>query len=362
MSYGNSAMVISTTINQHIKGAIKGIVRNNFLLTKLESAGCIRTGMHGRRHEWRLRHKRSPMRTLGDGGTIIFGRENKHVVASLEYRAYVVSGSITEQDKEMNKGESQIVKLWADAVNERIDDIRFGFHEKIWQADGYASGSRDIMGMPSCMGATANASSIFGTNADTYAGRSTVRGAHGGTFNGSPFWPFGQSDPQYDFHSPIIVDYTSALAAESGGWETDVPTWTNTGAQALRTGILCAQRVGENLDCIHMGFNLYRQFKDSFASDTRLIVQPNTDPKMTHLGMQTITYDGVEIRWENGIPSELAYGLNYKNIELLSLYKQLFKSDSDFDLASSSDRVAIKFLGNLKFKKLNGMVQWRNLT
>lgn len=361
MAFGDFSAVVNTTTNQFIRKAESGILRNRYILAKLASAGCIKKNCFGRKHEWKLRYKRAQMRTLSDGGVIIFPNQNYHKTLELEYRAYYVAGAISEFQREQNKNEAAILKLWSDEVGDRIDDIKDSFHEKIWQQDGYAANSKEIMGLPSAFGATANTSSIFGTNNDTYATKSTARAAFGGSFTGT-FWPFGTATPQYDAHTPFVINYTSPLDFDSGGWESDVKTWPNTGVQALRTGNMCGQLHGDPLDSWHLEFNMFRQLLDAASADQRITVMRNQDPGITKLGFKAVNIDGVDVMWEAGIPSGVGYGLSFKNIELLSMYGQLFKSATDFDLDSSSNRVVIKFFGNLKLKKLNGLVQLKNVS
>jgi hypothetical protein len=54
------------------------------------------------------------------------------------------------------------------------------------------------------------------------------------------------------------------------------------------------------------------------------------------------------VYWEHGLTSGVGYGLCLDELELHSWQDQLFKSNSDFNLESLSDRVAIDFFGNLR--------------
>ncbi len=361
-SFGTSAMIVNTTIQNHLKGATPAILRKRYLLAKLLGLKRIKLNCSGKQIDWSIRHKRTAMTTIGEGGTVVFAKESKYKKGTLPWRAYYVQGTISAFDKEMNKGPEAKVNLWANKVEERMDDFKDGFPEKIYGQDGYASGSGEIMGFPSAFGASASATSIFGTNSDTYAGLSTVLGTYGGTASVSPFWPFGTASTQYDFHTPVVVNYTSPCAAGSGGFESDTKTWPNTCAQALRAGIMAAMRNGSTLNAITMEMNLYRQFLDAVSADQRLTVNRNEDPAITKLGFKAVNFDGVDIVWEVGIPAGIAYGHPFEDYELLSLSSQLIKSMEDFNLESLSDRVVLTFFGNLKFRKLNGMVQWKNLS
>lgn len=359
-SFGNFSAVVNTTINNHVKGATPAILKKRYVLAKMMAMKRIKLNCGGKAIDWTIRHKRTPLTTIGEGGTVVFTKESKYKKATLPWRSYYAQGSITLFDKEMNKGPEAKVDLWAKKVEERLEDIQDGFPEKIYGQDGYAANSGEIMGLPSAFGATSSASSIFGTNSDTYGGLSTVRGTYGGTFTGS-FWPFGTAQSQYDFHSPAVVNYTSTLAAASGGFESDVKTWPNTCTQAMRAGIMAAMRNGSSLDAISLEMGLYRQFLDAVTADQRLNVNRNEDPLMTKLGFKGINFDGVDVTWEVGIPSGYGYGHCFEDYELLSTQSQLFKPMTEFNLESLSDRVLLLFFGNLKIRKLNGLVQFRAL-
>lgn len=360
-NFGTSAQIVNTTISNWLKGATPAILRKRYLMAKLMQLKRIKLNMTGNEINWTIRHKRSPLQTIGPGGTIVFAKESKHKKAKLPLRAMYAQGSIDYFDKMMNRGAEAKVDLWSQRIEERLDDMKDLFPEKIYQQDGNASGSGEIHGLPSAMSATADSTSIFGLNNDTYANLLTTRGSYGGS-NSGVFWPFGEAPTQYDFHSPPVVDYTSPLAFSSGGFESDVKTWANTGPQALRAGIMAARRNGGDLNAIVLHLNLYRQFCDAVAADQRLNVNRNEDPAMTKLGFKGLNFDGVDITWEVGIPSGVGYGFTFDDIELCAFQPKLFEPMTDFNLESLSDRVALMFFGNLKFRKLNGTVKFAALS
>ncbi len=231
-------------------------------------------------------------------------------------------------------------------VKELLDDIRDQFCEQLVQVDGNAAGSTNrIHGLESLFSASNNASSLVGTNNDTYAGISTTRGTYGGSWNGT--WPDGYGDTQYDFWSPLVVNYNSTFAT---GWTATDKTWSNTCIEALRFAIINTQRNSDDLDMFLLEKNLYRQALDRIDDNEKLIVNRNQDPGMTKLGFKGINVDGVDIYWEVGLGSGVGYGLCLDELELASWQPQLFVSLSDFNLEKVSDQVAIDFYGNLRIK------------
>lgn len=349
MSYGQTAYHASITINKYIREVTKAIMRKRVLLAMLQSRGRVTLNQTGKLIDWKVKHKRSVMTPFDDGDSITFSRVNKHKTAQLPMRAYVVSESISKADKLMNSGKEAIVKKYSDMVKSLLDDIRDQFCEQIVQVDGNAAGNTNrIHGLESMFSASASPTSLVGTNNDTYAGLSTARGTYGGSWTGA--WPDGYGDTQYDFWTPLVVNYTSPLAAASGGWSATTKSWSNTCIEALRYAIINTQRNSDDLDLFLLEKNLYRLALDRIDDNERLVVTRNQDPGMTKLGFKGINVDGVDIYWEVGIGSGLGYGLCLDELELMSWQNQLFVSLSDFSLERVSDQVAIDFYGNLRCK------------
>lgn len=349
MSFGQNAFHASITINKYIREVTKAILRKRVLLAMLQSRGRISYGNTGKLLDWKVKHKRTPITPFDDGDTIVFGRQNKHKTAQLPMRSYVVSEMMTKGDKLINAGKEAIVKRYSEMVSGLLDDIRDQFCEQLVQVDGNASGSTNrIHGLESVFSATASPTSLVGTNNDTYAGLSTARGTYGGSWTG--LWPDGYGDTQYDFWTPLVVNYTSPLSNLSGGWAASDKTWGNTCIEALRFAILNTQRNSDDLDLFLLEKNLYRLALDRMDDSERLVVNRNQDVGMTKLGFKGINVDGVDIYWEVGIPTGVGYGLCLDEMELHSWQSQLFVSLTDFNLERVADEVAIDFYGNLRLK------------
>ncbi len=347
MSFGQNAYHASITINKYIRKETVAIMRKRILLAMLQSKGRVTNNVSGKLIDWKVKYKRSPMSPFSDGDSIVFTKQNKHKTAQLDMRAYTVEQSMNKGDKLMNSGNEAIIKKYSAMVKDGLEDIRDQFAEQLIQVDGNSAGNTDrIHGLESVFSATNNASSLVGTNNDTYAGLSTARGTYGGSWTG--LWPDGYGDSQYDFWTPLVTNYNSVLAATSGGWSPTTKNWQNTCVEALRFSIINTQRNADDLDLFLLEKNLYRQFLDKADDSERLVVERNQDVGMTKLGFRGVNVDGVDIYWEVGVPSGVGYGLCLDEMELMSWQDQLFKSSTDFNLETVSDRVLIDFYGNLK--------------
>lgn len=361
MAFGTNNLHANATINRYIRKVTLAIARKRVFLAMLMARKRVSYGVKGKLQDWKVKVKRTPIIAFDDGDSLTFSRQNKHKTAQLPMRSYVVTKAIYKGDRLMNGGNEAIFNLWADAAGECMDDIQDQFCEKLLQIDGNATGyTKQIHGLPSVCGATDNgSSSVVGTNADTYAGLSTVRGGFGGSWTGT--WPDGYGSSQYDAWSPLIVDYGASVAESSGGWSASTKTWPNTCIEALRYGIINTQRNSDDLDFILLEKNLYRQLLGAAQAEERLVVSRNQDSAMSKLGFKGINIDGVDIFWEVGLPSGVGYGFCLDQIELFSYQKQLFVSESSFNHEKVADRVSVDFYGNLRIMSPRNLCQFTSL-
>lgn len=345
----NWSGLANSTINKYIRGETIAIIRKRIFLAMLQSRGRITLNESGKLIDWKVRYKRSPMLPFTDGDTITFVRQDKRKTAQVPMKSYIASQSMNKGEKLQNSGKEAIVKLYASMVKDLMEDVRDQFCNELVQVDGTTGGNADrLWGLPTLFGSSSDDSnSLAGLNTKTsYAGISQVRGAYGGSWTGN--WPDGYGDPHFDFWSSLDINYTGTLATSSGGWNASTKTFRNTGIEAIRYGIVNTQRNGDDVDFFLLEKNMYRQLLELCEQNERLVVNRNQDVALTKLGFRGINIDGVDIYWEYGLPVGYGYGLCMDQLQLHSWQDQLFKSSTDFDLESVSDRVAVDFYGNLR--------------
>jgi len=361
MAFGTNQLHANATINRYIREKTLSIARRQPFLGMLMAKKRVTYGVTGKLQDWKVRIKRSPMTVFDDGDSLTFTRQEKHRTAQLPMRSYVVSKAIYKGDKLMNGGNEAIVKLGADAVSECMDDIKDQFAGRLFQIDGNATGyEKQIHGLPSLCGATDDGSAnIVGLNADTYAGLSTARQAFGGSWTGT--WPDGYGSSEYDAWTPLIVDYSASLATASGGWSATTKTWPNTCIEAIRFANIYTGRNDDQIDAVFLAKNLYRLLLTAAQSEERLVVNRAQDVAATKLGFKSINIDGVDVLWDNGIPTGKGYGVCWDEMELMSYQKQLFVSEQSFQHETMADRVSVDFYGNLRVKSPRCLVQFTEL-
>lgn len=364
--------VLNTTIRNYIKDREQDTLRNRKLLAKAQANGNVSYGWSGDQVEWRIEYKRQNIQGMADADTLTFPRIDRFKKANLDWRGYAATDSVTKKEKLMNAGPQAIINRYTEITNLLMTDIEENFSQELY-VDGNASGNdKRIHGLESFFGiATAAvtgitaAGEIIGTPllapSDTYANLNTDLGYYGGSWTpalgAAGPWPAGYGSPEFDFYSPLIMDITSTLAAGSGGWASATATFAARGLEITRYGIIKSkknQTKRGQIDTVLMSDDYFRQFLALMQPEERILVKTGNAPQgsLASLGFtDVVNFDGVEITYEFGMPSNTMYGFNTSNFEIRSLQKQLFVPEGpDFDIASQSWRFSIDFYGNTVFR------------
>ena len=356
------ARSIATTIVDHIRGAESEILRNRRLGAMLVNKGRVQYNKSGRGFDWRVKYRTHTVSGNTGETPRTFTRINRHEVAELEYRGYQLTDAIFKKEKLENRGEPAIVELGETFVADMLESLDEAFAEEYY-IDGEGSGnSLRMHGIESMMGTngtvtitsgaqrSANAADIFGYPNSTYANLSCTLGSFGGAQK-SGIWPNGTANAQYDFWTPIIVNYTST------GLPGSAATWASQGIEAMREGIIQCQRnagLAGQMDMILLDRALYKEALNQLDDKERVIVTKTNGLKS--FGFTNVfELDGVECSWEYGIPqtsnsNPVGYGFNVDNMELRSMQDQLFNSEMEYDIDSQADKFVTDFLGNLKYR------------
>ncbi len=181
----------------------------------------------------------------------------------------------------------------------------------------------------------------------SFAGLSCVPGAYGGTWDPGtlPGWPNGRGDAQYDFWSPICVDYGDTLFSSTA-------TWAANCVEAISYGIIKSKKSKSQkgmLDVIFMDDEMYRAYIAQYRLKERINVERQADKSpLVALGFGDVTnQDGVDITWEYGLPPAVGYGFNCDMMETRSMQAQVFVPEGpDQDISTKSWRFSIDFFGN----------------
>lgn len=350
--------VVNTTLKDYMREEEVNILRNRKLTGILEQKGRFVNNKSGTEFNWPVRYKRAPMQGYSDSETLVYQRRNRHKKAELDWRAYVLTDSATKMEKLMNKGAAQIIDLFDNMKTGLKDDFTEAFAGEFYIDGNLPANAKRIHGIESFMGAGSVGTLIAAPN-DTFAKLLTNLGNYGGTWTGT--WPNGSGSAEYDFWSPVLIDYTNA------GWSATVKTWENTCIEALRFGIIQTQRNAAKsgrLDMILIDREMYRLFLNRLDEKERIQTQHNaSNSLLIKLGFgDTTNFDGVDVTWEFGSPGDTGYGFNADMMEVRSLQKNLTDvTGPNFDQRTKSWIVDVDFMGNCRWNP-RFFSKWKNYT
>lgn len=347
--------VANTTIHKFIREVEDNVMRDRKLLAKLKAKGRLSFNWSGDLADWKVKYKRIPMQGYADSDVLTFSRRDEFKTAQLEWRGYAATNAMTEKERLMNRNVEAIIKYYSTIAESMMDSCTDQLADELY-VDGAAAGNSKRWHGTETMfaGATASSSgnSPVGVNAATYAGLSTVLGNAGGSWTGS--WPTGSGDAHYDFFTPLIVDYTSAITTANGGWAASTKTWPNTCIEALRYGIIKSRKnrsAKGQLDLILLEGELYRQYLNALEAEQRITITRNQKGGLYELGFgDMVSFEGVDISYEFGVPSNVGYGWATGETEIRCLNDGIFTPvGPDKDLSTMTYRFAILNFGNMCF-------------
>ena len=350
----------ATTLANHIREVEESMLRNYQMGALLEAGGRVNYNNSGEGFDWPVQYRLHKVEGNTGETQRNFARRNLWKTASLEFRGYQTTDSMYYREFRSNKGPEGVVKVFDNFVERLETSLTQGLGGEYY-VDGSASGNEQswhglesIFALNGTVTATsgaqrtANAADIVGYPNDTYAALSTVLGNYGGENESSQYWPDGIADAEFDFWSPLVVNYTTTHA--------DLPsstnTWAGQGDEAMRYAIINAQRnTSKNgqITNILLSRDLYMGLLNII--DTKERIQISSEQSLRALGFKNVlNFDGIEVSWEAAIASGVGYGINYDNIELKSMDESLLRSEGpEYDIHSQSFNAVVSTLSNLKF-------------
>jgi hypothetical protein len=317
------------------------------------------TNVSGRGWDWEVQYRNNDVEGYTGEEENTSTRKNLWKRCTLGVRGYRSTDSIKEREQLENRGQNQIIDVFGKMVDRLMTSVKQTLGTQVY-VDGNASGnSKKWHGIESFMGnngtihvtagtqRTANALDPYGYPTDTYAGLTTGLGDYGGSNASGSVWPEGIADAEYDFFSPLIVNYTSTA------WGGSANTWKAQGDECMRHAIIHSQRnneLDEGITQAVMSRKMYAEFKHQQADKERIAVTSTTGLKALGFGNVT-NFDGIELTWDNGVSGNVAYGWSIGMVTLKCMYESLLKSVGPYwvedDVAWKAN---VRTLSNLTFK------------
>lgn len=360
-SVSDWARVIGVTITHHLREEELAVFRRFKTFAMLEQSGNVVMNCSGRSFDWNVRYRLAPVSGSTGDTPRTFARQNLWKRAELPYRGFVANDSIFRRELLENRGQQALVGVAGQMAGRLQESLEQHLAYQVYSDGDDPARQNDFHGLNSFMGfdgtidetapgvatrRNASADDRFGFPTDTYAGLSTKLGAYGGgRVSSSGIWPEAPVDPELDFYSPLIVNWSSTK------WRNQTSFKQNC-LDALRAGIHHTRRNDTResaVDLVLMDRKLYIDYLSTLDGKERINVESN---KLAQLGFtDSVMQDGVSVSSEYSCPAGRAYGLSIGNMELRSLENTLFVAEGPFyDEELSSYRYSCSVLANLRMR------------
>lgn len=355
------ARSIGTTIINYLREEELTTFRKFKVFAALEGSGNVIMNQSGRGIDWQIRYRNQPVSGNNGETPRVFARQNLWVDAQLPFRGYQVTDSIYKKEMLENRGQQALVQVAGKMASRLQESMEQYLSKEIW-IDGNATGNElRFHGIESFMAnagtvdwtngtqnATPSANDMFGWPSDTYAGVNTALGAIAGSQSPGSSWPNGTCDPEFDFFSPIIVNYTSNRFGNTG-----TQSWQLNCVEAVREGINQAKRNDtkeSQIDMVIVDRKMYTQYQNRLDSKERILA--NNNEGLRSYGFKDVfQQDGVDISTEYAVPNNSGYGLSIANMELRCMEGNLMTAEGPFyNEELQSYRYVVSVIANLRFR------------
>lgn len=331
------ARILVSTLNQQLKRMSEPGIRNNLIPAMLRDKGRISFNRGGKGISWRSRYRRSTLRTHGDMNPITASRVNKWKTLSLPWRAYVMSEAISKFEKLVQQDDKAVLfRIVEAATKSMMDDFNTDLAPRFYLDGNSTTVTNEMHGFDSFFGAGSAVSATVVPSvspSDTYAGYSTAPNAlGGGTWTGN--WPEGQGNLQYEWWSPLIVDYEDTSLAGA----------TTAFADQWRQGLRWANAMQKNRhrktpDIWIMDPALEVAARGSLDAKEKIEISRQSDAM--RLGFKTWFFEDTEITSEYGCTAACVYGLCFDEMGLQSMQSQLVMKETDDDITTSTQQIVL---------------------
>jgi hypothetical protein len=355
--------VLEGTLPGYAKKVEKETIRKRLSLNRLEKRGRIQFNKKETDWIWLVQNAEiTPVAQIS--GPVTYTPHALHTQARLSPRGYINGESMREMDVDHFASEMALINRWKDSGKLLIEGLRNKVGEDLY-IDGSATGnSLNFEGLETLFAIDTDPTTIVtdlvGCPSDTYAGLSTDL-AQDGTWStdlgdgagispndalGSD-WPEGKGDPEYDYWSPLLVNWSST------SWGTATNTWEANCERALSRTNQWLQVVkgftGSPDTCIMSG-PLLTGLKNSLKADRQYMVSGARGPGDFGLP-ETIPFEGMDCWTEYGVPASTAYMYRTEDVELYITKDQLFTVKGPFyDENTLMYKMLVICWGNFKFK------------
>lgn len=353
---GTNTRVAKVTIEEWAKMVSEETEKHLPLLALMKKKGRIKTGCSGGQMRWIVRIKDHQLQPFPDAVPVNFQPLDTKESATLPWRGYYASDTITLREKLEQGGPEAMIKIFADREAVIRRGITRGLASEFFKDGNLAvnSAAETFHGIESMMsiGTQVDADVVASVNNDTYAGLSTAVAGLDAT--NDRVW------------TPVVVNCDRT---PSGGSQ---QTWANFADEYIRTGLLRAtygDGPDDRPDLVLLTRTAYEELLNLMDDKERIPVVRGASEDLVSLGFKNhIELDGCPITWGAEVPATDAspylgggttstvngYFFTTGRMELKVLGpasgKSLFTSKVTFNDSYRADNIFMHLLGNLKFE------------
>jgi hypothetical protein len=347
----------ATVITKHLKGAEPVIMANQVFPAMLMKKGRIKYNCAGTDFDWPVRFRRRRGMPIADTEEVTLSRVQQHRRAKLDYKAYVLSDLYTKLDALANRTPESLTALLSNNTESLIDDLKVDFGRQLMYNGDSTGNTQRITGYNSIFkhAGTASVNPLVADNNGSYAQLNLARQAYGGTWSVASTWPLaGWGTEEYDFWTPLIINYTSASWANGA-------TWANNCLEVL--GYLTSVQLRheskeDRIELIMLDLTLFNDFKTALRLKERINVT-STSSDVYQLGFtEAIDFDGTSVlpsvvpQPGQSTTDPVGFGINFSTMELMSMQSQLFVADSEpISAIRRTGAITADFMGNLRIRR-----------
>lgn len=360
--------VVNSTKPKYMKGYEDLCLRNRLRLAMLKRRGRIKYNSAGEFLQEQLMFSRPQSQQYADGSALDFSNHQPLKKLRLDWRGYVNTDSITMMQRAQNEGSDvQLVNLYQTKINNLMQGITDDFNGETYRDGGATGRENAIHGLETFLGAgTVASTDRIVAPSDTYGldSLSTVPATYGGVWTNTltggttapndsldADWPDGYGDPEYDFMSPKLINYSAST------WGTGATTWEancwRVISQAITWLTVTGGKDGQPT-LISLAPNLFQGYKNHHEALRRINIPHKEGQDLGFTGV--LNQDGVAINSDFDIAPNVGYVENLETVTIHSLMPQLFWSIDQFDKADKVDirtlsyLMVVGFFGNCSYK------------
>jgi hypothetical protein len=320
--------IVATTAQKYVKGRVDACLRSRVVFNKLLKDRQIKKSIDGGTElRWQIRID-TPDVLVYTGQALDFEPSDTIRQAVVDWRSFITTDALHERDDLVNSGTQALVKRYDEIVPGMQQTMEDHLHADLYN-DGAVNTTR-WHGLPTMFTATTpGAADLIAVPNGTYAGRSTVLGAHGGTWSASGTalnatlakdWPDGTGDYSYDCWSPKMWNLSST------GWGTGSTSWIDNCTRVLRRAKQAATITGGESGAPNMCMlcsSHYYDFANRQEAKMQISVPAGGNLEVSFDGFN---FEGLQLFTEYGIPANTTYMLNTRRMRIEYLGDQLFRT------------------------------------